>query len=232
MASVAFVCRCQKEVRRTGRLTSCFPTLPTPLLSITSHIHLRQAEYFQVVQGVLGVVQNGKEVALTKEDGPVGIPAGVRCVREEAAPSVADVASGDWSTNADRRSPTTTLRLRTLPYSTSVNRHAFWCHESCSEDLIFKVWLTPENLDHGLDEKFMRNFDGYLVDCEKAKVAPSLFQLLLFLYDADIVLTPPFWVPLFFLKSVHHVLAHWVGHRLLGYQTSYPEYYVASKKAS
>jgi hypothetical protein len=35
-------------------------------------------ETFQVEQGVLGVVKNGQEYAVTKGDGPVSITPGVR----------------------------------------------------------------------------------------------------------------------------------------------------------
>lgn len=42
------------------------------------HIHLLQDEYFQVEQGVLGAVTNGKEHALTKDDGILVIRAGTR----------------------------------------------------------------------------------------------------------------------------------------------------------
>lgn len=63
----------------------------------------------------------------------------------------------------------------------------------------------------------MRNFTGYLNDCEKHHLAPSIFQLVLFLYDADMVLTPPFWVPLWILMGLHHLLGYWVGLYLLGY---------------
>ncbi|KAK2609449.1 hypothetical protein N8I77_002946 [Diaporthe amygdali] len=144
------------------------------------HIHLRQDEHFEVQQGVLGVVKNGKEYAITKDDGRISVPSGAR--------------------------------------------HTFWAHASSKEDLIFTVWVEPQGLDHGFDEAFMRNFSGYLKDCEKSKVAPSLFQILLFLYHSDIVLTPPFWTPIWLLVVLHHVLAYWVGAGLLGYQASYPEY--------
>ncbi|KAF3763872.1 hypothetical protein M406DRAFT_323355 [Cryphonectria parasitica EP155] len=144
------------------------------------HIHLRQKETFEVEQGVLGIVKNGVEYAIRKEDGPVSVTPGVR--------------------------------------------HTFWTHATSQEDVVFKVWVEPQDLDHGFDESFMRNFSGYLRDCERDKLAPSLFQILLFLYDADIVLTPPFWLPLWFLVSLHHVLAYWVGAGLLGYKASYPEY--------
>lgn len=44
------------------------------------HIHRRQDEYFKVEQGVLGVVTNGVEHAVTKDDGIFHIPAGTRFV--------------------------------------------------------------------------------------------------------------------------------------------------------
>lgn len=47
-------------------------------LSGCSHIHLEQDEYFQVEQGVLGAVTDGKEHALTKDDGVLVIKAGTR----------------------------------------------------------------------------------------------------------------------------------------------------------
>lgn len=76
--------------------------------------------------------------------------------------------------------------------------------------------MEPQGLDRGFDESFMRNFTGYLRDCERKKMAPSIFQILLFLYHSDIVLTPPFWVPVWFLVLLHHFFAYWVGAGLLG----------------
>lgn len=95
-------------------------------------------------------------------------------------------------------------------------RHTFWAHQTTTEDLVFTVWVEPQDLDHGFDESFMRNFSGYMRDCEESKVAPSIFQILLFLYDSDVVLTPPFWLPIWFLKGMHHVIAYWVGVYVLG----------------
>ncbi|KAK4238364.1 hypothetical protein C8A03DRAFT_43878 [Achaetomium macrosporum] len=42
------------------------------------HIHLRQTEHFQVLQGTLAAVKNEKEVRLTKDDGILTIEPGVR----------------------------------------------------------------------------------------------------------------------------------------------------------
>ncbi|KAF2644247.1 hypothetical protein P280DRAFT_466909 [Massarina eburnea CBS 473.64] len=48
--------------------------LSGPLL----HIHWLQTEYFQVEQGVIGIMKNEKEVVATQEDGIVKIPPGTR----------------------------------------------------------------------------------------------------------------------------------------------------------
>ncbi|KAG8158053.1 hypothetical protein KVR01_011814 [Diaporthe batatas] len=144
------------------------------------HIHLRQEETFEVQQGVLGVVLNGKEHAVSKDDGRIVVPCGAR--------------------------------------------HRFWAHESSTEDLIVTFWFEPQGLDHGVDESFMRNVTGYVRDCERHRMAPSVFQIMLFMYHSDMVLTPPFWTPVWLLVALHHVLAYWVGAGLLGYKASYPEY--------
>ncbi|KAG4217914.1 hypothetical protein PC116_g33606 [Phytophthora cactorum] len=44
------------------------------------HIHLRQTEYFQVQQGTLAVIKNGKEHIITKDDGVLIITPGTRQV--------------------------------------------------------------------------------------------------------------------------------------------------------
>jgi hypothetical protein len=67
------------------------------------------------------------------------------------------------------------------------------------------------------------------MDCERERIAPSIFQLLLFLWNADIVLTPPFWMPLVVLKVLTFVFARIVGEIVLGYRPSYREYTRTSK---
>ncbi|CAN8106531.1 unnamed protein product [Discula destructiva] len=42
------------------------------------HIHFQQDEYFKIEQGVLGVMKDGVEYALTKDDGVFKIPSGKR----------------------------------------------------------------------------------------------------------------------------------------------------------
>ncbi|ORY71070.1 uncharacterized protein BCR38DRAFT_415851 [Pseudomassariella vexata] len=147
------------------------------------HLHLLQDEYFQVEQGVLGVILDGKEHVITKDDGILCVGIG--------------------------------------------SRHRFWSHQSAKESLVFRAWADPcKDIDHILDVNFLRNIAGYLADCHAAGLAPSMFQLMLFYYDASSLLCPPFldWMPLWLLTFVHYVLAVWIGAKFLGYKPAYPEY--------
>ena len=97
------------------------------------------------------------------------------------------------------------------------------------DDLVIDVQLDPE--DYANEQRFFRNFFGYLDDCKKNKVAPSLFQLLVFLHSADTPLALPLpnewlgvWVSRVFLIGV----AFW-GRWMLGYKTNYPEYFEERK---
>lgn len=56
-------------------------------------------------------------------------------------------------------------------------RHTFWVHKTSTEDTQFIVWVKPQHVKNGLDEGFLRNFAGYLSDCERAGLQPSVFQL-------------------------------------------------------
>ncbi|KAI1430765.1 hypothetical protein GGR50DRAFT_698692 [Xylaria sp. CBS 124048] len=144
------------------------------------HIHLIQDEFFKIEQGVLGVITDGTERALTKDDGILKIPAGTR--------------------------------------------HRFWCHKSSTENLVFHGWIDPQDKDYILDKNYLRHLQGYIADCDKANVKPSIFQIILFSYHASTVLSPPFWVPLWLLNGTHYILANWIAQGLLGYKPSYPEY--------
>lgn len=68
-----------------------------------------------------------------------------------------------------------------------------------------------------LDGNALRNMQGYLADCHRANMKPSVFQMMLFAYSTSTVLTPPFWVPIWLLVGIHHVLAYWIAQGLLGY---------------
>lgn len=97
-------------------------------------------------------------------------------------------------------------------------RHRFWAHKSGTEDLVFAVWLDPcTEIDHILDVNFLRNLSGYLEDCLKNGLDPSVFQIILFTEHASSLLCPPFlnWMPVWMLFWVHRGLA-WYAHRILG----------------
>ncbi|KAF7960451.1 hypothetical protein EAE96_000132 [Botrytis aclada] len=167
-------------VRETHNIEN--PTVAAGLSGPPLHIHLQQDEYFQVEQGVLGAITDGKEHAITRVDGILKIPAGTR--------------------------------------------HRFWCHKSATESLVFHGWIDPQDLDYQLDKNALRNIQGYFADCERSNLKPSVFQLVSFAYYSGTVLTPPFWVPTWFLVSVHYIVARWIAEGLLGYQPWYPEYTV------
>ena len=97
------------------------------------------------------------------------------------------------------------------------DRHRFWSHESATESLVFYGWTNVQNRDNILDQNFLRNLQGYDADCHRANLKPSVFQLILFAYHTSTVLSPPFWVPLWLLVGIHHVLAYWIAQGLLGY---------------
>ncbi|KAI1817437.1 hypothetical protein GGS20DRAFT_533212, partial [Poronia punctata] len=139
------------------------------------HIHLSQTEYFEVLQGTLAVIRNGKEHALTKEDGVFEIPAGTR--------------------------------------------HRFWAHPSIKdtgEDIIFNVWAEPNKIERGFDENCLRNYLGYLKDCEQQQIQPSVFQIALFGWSCDTpMIVPDVWLPIWALKMMQNVAAHVVGAGIL-----------------
>jgi len=100
-------------------------------------------------------------------------------------------------------------------------RHRFWAHPSIketNEDLVFKVWADPQiEGERGFDENYLRNAIGYLRDCVKEGMAPSLFQMALFGWSSDtLFLCPPFYVPIWFLKGTQYFLGNVIGQYLLG----------------
>ncbi|KAH0423651.1 hypothetical protein CcaCcLH18_12013 [Colletotrichum camelliae] len=101
---------------------------------------------------------------------------------------------------------------------------------SQSEDLIVDIHLTPESYEN--EQKFFRNFFGYLDDCKSAGMQPSIFQLFVFLHSADTPLAVPIsWQPLGRIASriLLTAVAFW-GRWILGYKQTYPEYYRPEKR--
>lgn len=100
---------------------------------------------------------------------------------------------------------------------------------STDEDLVVDIGLDPESQNSEMEHRFFRNFFGYLEDCRAQGTGPSLFQLELFLWTVDgplaIPVPGPNWLKWWVSRGFMIVLGKWIGEYLLGYQTSYPEYY-------
>lgn len=113
---------------------------------------------------------------------------------------------------------------------------------SSDESLVTRVKLDPYNPKR--DERFFRNVYGYLEDCNlvagpevaakggigadgTSKTMPNIFQLLLWLHEADIVTAVPV-LPRFIGHPVGVFLGWFggvvVGKWLLGLKDTYPEY--------
>ena len=133
------------------------------------------------------------------------------------------VGSEPWTTLSSdpRKQSTASVPPRTY--------HKFE-NASKTESLVVDVRLDPE--DYKNEERFFRNFFGYLDDCRKTKTAPSLFQLMVFLHAADTPLALPLlneWLGVFVSRIFLNVMAFWGGW-MLGYQVSYPEYHEERKR--
>lgn len=93
--------------------------------------------------------------------------------------------------------------------------------------IVVNIRTDSETQLQGVKEQLFRNFFGYLDDCRLSKVAPSLFQLQLFLHTVDGPLAIPtpgpdwlkWWVSRLFCLLTGVVIGEW----LLGYR-SYPQY--------
>ncbi len=92
-----------------------------------------------------------------------------------------------------------------------------------------KIRVDPPGENGVGEERFFRNFFGYLEDCRRAGNQPSVFQLELFLYTVDGPLAIPcpgpdgvkWWVSRVVMVLLGVVIGEWV----LGYKRTYPEYY-------
>lgn len=113
--------------------------------------------------------------------------------------------------------------------SIAAGRYHRFENASKEEDLVVDIHLDPENYEN--EQKFFRNFFGYLDDCKSSKTAPSFFQLMVFLHSAD----TPLALPLphenlgVYVSWIFLILVAFYGRVVLGYQTSYLEYYEGKK---
>lgn len=100
---------------------------------------------------------------------------------------------------------------------------------SQTDDLVVDIHLTPETYEN--EQRFFRNFFGYLDDCRRTKRAPNLFQLLVMLDSADtpVAVPMPFdWLARLASRALTTGGAL-VGRWLLGFRHTYSEYYEEGK---
>lgn len=100
---------------------------------------------------------------------------------------------------------------------------------SKTEDLVVDIHLAPEAFES--EQRFFRNFFGYLDDCKQARTSPSLFQLMVFLQAADTPLAIPLpweWLGKVASRVLLTTVAFW-GKWILGYRDTYVEYYEEGK---
>lgn len=102
---------------------------------------------------------------------------------------------------------------------------------SSTEELEIAIRLDPDDYEN--ESRFFRNFFGYLDDCKRAKQAPSIFQLFVFLHSADTPLAIPMPLGLetvgVYLSWLLLIVVAYLGRFVLGCKTSYPEYYESDK---
>ncbi|CAK4031899.1 -like cupin [Lecanosticta acicola] len=112
-------------------------------------------------------------------------------------------------------------------------RYHRFANASSTEELRMNIQLDPEDYEN--EQRFFRNFFGYLDDCKRSRTAPSIFQLFVFLHSADVPLAIPLpnvpgaeFVGLYLSWALLIVVAY-IGRVVLGYRQTYPEYYNSSK---
>ncbi|POR38887.1 Kynurenine formamidase [Tolypocladium paradoxum] len=113
--------------------------------------------------------------------------------------------------------------------SVKAGRYHRFENASETEDLVVDIHLTPESYES--EQRFFRNFFGYLDDCKTAGTPPSFFQLMVFLHSADTpfaVSLPWEWMGKMASRLLLWTVAYW-GRFVLGYKQNYPEYYEEGK---
>lgn len=83
---------------------------------------------------------------------------------------------------------------------------------SSTEPLVLDVHLSPEEYES--EQRFFRNFFGYLDDCRCDKIAPSPLQLFVFLHSADTPFALPIsenWIGVTLSRLFLVLMAAWGG---------------------
>ncbi|ORY91512.1 hypothetical protein BCR35DRAFT_349326 [Leucosporidium creatinivorum] len=97
--------------------------------------------------------------------------------------------------------------------------HTFW-NGSATENL--DVHITVRGGDNpGFDETFVHNFYGYLSSQTMQGLAPNPFQMLLFMYSADVILMD---IPLGLGSWANLIAGKLIGQNLLGMSAEYKEF--------
>lgn len=107
--------------------------------------------------------------------------------------------------------------------------HRFENASETGEDLVVSFRLDEQ--DFMAEERFFRNFFGYIDDCFKTGKSPSFLQLCLFLYTIRTPVVLPglgqksTWLGRQLSWAAMLLFGVVIGQGLLGYKSSYPEYY-------
>ncbi|WVQ91584.1 hypothetical protein IAS59_005385 [Cryptococcus gattii] len=95
--------------------------------------------------------------------------------------------------------------------------HTFWNDVASGTDLV--VHITVRGGDNpGFDETFVHNFYGYLSSMTMAGKKPNPFQMLLFMYTADVILVD---IPFGLGRFANFFIGFLMGQCLLGYKPGY-----------
>lgn len=100
---------------------------------------------------------------------------------------------------------------------------------SATEPMVLEVSLIPQASKS--EERFFRNFFGHLDDCRRCNQQPSFFQLMVLLRCASTplgLLMPARWLGIVVSKLFRNLMGWW-GYWVLGYQDTYPQYYIEKK---
>jgi mannose-6-phosphate isomerase-like protein (cupin superfamily) len=112
--------------------------------------------------------------------------------------------------------------------------HRFENASEDGEDLVIAFRLDLQDFE--MEERFFRNFFGYLDDLRKAGQQPSMFQICRFLYEVNGPLVCPglgrksTFIPRQTSWLVMVVVGLIIGEWLLGYKGTYPEYYLGDEQ--
>lgn len=112
--------------------------------------------------------------------------------------------------------------------------HTFENLPGSSEPLVIDFRYDKQYRE--MEERFFRNFFGYIDDCLKNDVTPSLFQLNIFLFyfcsAGDMIPAPDVFHIRCLVNTIAMLCLTFIGQVFLGYKSTYPEYYNPTKSKS